>query len=243
MICKIWNWMSNVIIRRFFPSVGPSYPANQILALDANNVSGTTWTDLTGNGNDFTLVGSPAFNASEGGGCLEFEGAGKYAELSTGQGVFDVQEYTIIIWFYYTTENSGYQNIWSYDFTSHATPFYSQHFRLRNDNVSFLYTRGVGFHSKAATAGSTPGGAWYQAAVTIKSGEQRIYVNGVDVSASGPNIITGTFVFYNQEVWIGKNNFSDTSEFKVGTVKFFNSFFSASELLTEFNNTKSRFGL
>ena len=219
-----------------------AYPPNQILALDANNVSGTTWTDLTGNGNDFTLVGSPAFSAL-GGGCLEFEGSGKYAELSTGQGVFDVQAYTIIIWFYHTTENSGFQNLWSYDFTSHSAPFYSQHLRLRNANLSFIYTTGVDFASKPTTSGIAPDGAWYHVAITIKSGEQRIYINGADVSLNGANITPGPFAFYDQEVWIGKNNFSDASEFKISTVDFYSDFFSASGILDDYNDTKSRFGL
>ena len=53
-----------------------------VLYLDASNPNsyagtGTTWTDLSGYGNDFTLVNNPTFNTGNGG-YLQFDGVDDY---------------------------------------------------------------------------------------------------------------------------------------------------------------------
>ncbi len=57
-----------------------------VLALDAANTksytgSGTTWSDLSGNGNNGTLTNGPTFD-SDNGGSLDFNGVGDYAKVS-----------------------------------------------------------------------------------------------------------------------------------------------------------------
>jgi hypothetical protein len=57
-----------------------------VLALDAANVksypgSGTTWLDLSGNGNNGTLVNGPTYNSGNGGG-IEQDGINDYIERS-----------------------------------------------------------------------------------------------------------------------------------------------------------------
>lgn len=44
--------------------------------------SGTTWSDLSGNGNDLTLANSPTFDSSDGG-YISFNGINQYANRST----------------------------------------------------------------------------------------------------------------------------------------------------------------
>ena len=58
-----------------WPSAGSIITSGLILNLDAGNVasypgSGTTWTDLSGNGNNGTLINGPTFNSSNGGSIL-----------------------------------------------------------------------------------------------------------------------------------------------------------------------------
>ena len=57
-----------------------------VLALDAGNTksypgSGTTWTDLSGNGNNLTLVNSPTYSSAYGG-CLTFNGSNQRAFIA-----------------------------------------------------------------------------------------------------------------------------------------------------------------
>ena len=66
---------------------GPNIPTSGlVLYLDAGNTksypgSGSTWTDLSGNSNNLTLVSSPTFSSSYGG-CLTFNGSTQRAYIS-----------------------------------------------------------------------------------------------------------------------------------------------------------------
>jgi hypothetical protein len=57
-----------------------------VLCLDAGNSvsypgTGTTWFDLSGNGNNFTLINGPSFSSGEG--FLNFDGTNQYAQSSS----------------------------------------------------------------------------------------------------------------------------------------------------------------
>ena len=108
-----------------------------VLNLDASMLAsypktGTTWNDISGNEKNGTLTNDPTFN-SENGGSIAFDGSNDYIEISpngTTSG-FNVQSFTIDMWV--KVMNVGAYNVlWSYDFTSHTPPYYSQHIRTNN---------------------------------------------------------------------------------------------------------------
>jgi len=91
-----------------------------VLHLDAANVksylgSGTTWTDLSGNGNDGTIVNGVGYNSSNGG-SLSFDGVNDYTNhsppLPSGQ-----QKYTISAW-WKTSANNIFQVVWEQNSSS-----------------------------------------------------------------------------------------------------------------------------
>lgn len=223
---------------------------NLLLHLDAGNAasypgSGATWADISGNGNDFTLNGSFSHNALFGGGCLEFEGAGEYAEFANGNGVFSTRFYTVIVWWYYTGLEQ-LQGLWSYDFTSYSMPYYAQHMRASNSGLNFQYNRGgTSFWGPFISGGATVS-SWHQVAMT--SGQDTSdptknrftpYVNG---TGSGGEV-TVPNAYYDQEVWIGRLTFDNTSNAKFAIVKFYDRELSGSEILADYEENKSRFGL
>ena len=70
-----------------------------VLALDAANVksypgSGTTWTDMSGNGNNVTLTNGPTFS-SDNGGSIVFDGVNDTATLSNPS---TLSNYTLSLW-------------------------------------------------------------------------------------------------------------------------------------------------
>ena len=81
---------------------------NLILALDAANIksypgSGTTWTDLSGKGNNGTLVNGPTFNSGNSG-SIEFDGTND--SISLGPQInSDITEtdITVSFWTYLDT--------------------------------------------------------------------------------------------------------------------------------------------
>lgn len=226
----------------------PAFPADLLLYLDAGNSSsypgsGSTWADLTSNGNDFTLNGSFAHNAAFGGGCMEFEGSGEYAEFANGNGVFSVPYYTVIVWFYYTSLES-IMGLWSYDFTSHSFPFYAQHLRVSGSNLNVQWNiGGVSFGGPLVPSVFSPGN-WYQVALSAADNgtnvSYRVYINGAQVGSTN-NALGPTY--YNQEVWIGRLNFDNTQNGKFSIVKFYSRGLDGAEILNDYETHKSRFGL
>ena len=217
--------------------------------------SGVT-TDLTSNGNNFTTVGTPTHNGSDGGGCIELEKAGDYLEFSSGLGTFDLQEYTIIVWFKPNVV-SGTSGIWSYDFTSHASPtYYAQHIRQGNSSMFNYFNRNGSWSSSGRTDTLSPAvaGQWMQWAVTMDSqaeldlgtiyyGDYRVFKNGAQRGGTVNYTSPFTVSYYDQEVWIGRINFDDSPDIKVGLVKVYSRRLSPAEVLQDFEDNRSRFGI
>ena len=87
-----------------------------VLNLDAGNPSsypgsGTTWTDLSGNGNHGTLFNSPTFTSSSNGGNLLFDVSSKYVSLTPTLLPIGTSDRTIIAFVKTPTSMGGYQHI------------------------------------------------------------------------------------------------------------------------------------
>ena len=125
--------ISLIVISLMF--VGQSYakidPETIVGAWLFDEGSGKTVKDSSGNGNDGKLEG-PKSAKGVFGKALEFDGKDDYVEVtSNGLGKFDSQTYSIEAWFKSNTDpDDSAQVIWSYDYTSHVQPYYSQQLRL-----------------------------------------------------------------------------------------------------------------
>lgn len=203
--------------------------------------------DADGNiaNNSFTVRGDAAleiakqglrmdntFDASEltfpAAGSAEFDGSSDYILIKEdGKGTaFDTQEFTIGAWVY--AELNQNNVIWSYDFTSHSAPYYAQHFRLSSSGVLYFGWNHNGVLQSLSTAGSNYStNQWYYVAATMKSGEQKIYVDGSEI-ASGTN--TPSITYYNQEIWIGQGNFGGYFKGNLANVAFWNRALNSDEI-------------
>lgn len=98
---------NNNYVAPVIPFQAPAIITNGlVLNLDAGNPasysgSGTTWTDLSGNGNNGTLVNSPTYNANNQG-YLSFNGSNTYVDLPASSSSFNVGsgDFTIETWVY-----------------------------------------------------------------------------------------------------------------------------------------------
>ena len=160
-------------------------------------------------------------------GSAEFDGSSDYILIKEdGKGsAFDTQEFTIGAWVY--SNQSAIRPIWSYDFTSHSTPFYSQHLRINNSDLYFGWNNGSGFRFIETTSTSLPPNQWFYVTATYKSGEQKLYIDG---SLVGSQSYTETITYYNQEVWIGNSNLSGTLNGNLSNVAFWNRALSSDEI-------------
>jgi hypothetical protein len=165
-----------------------------------------------------------------------------------GTGTFDLQEYTIDIWFK-PTFNGNYETVWSYDFTSHAPPYYAQHIRIDTpievNGPRVIYSvnhSSVSYTIIGKPVPDIPDQTWINIVATKTQTESNLYLNGT-LEGSG-SYATSTVDYFNQEVYLGAANFATGfASGNYGSVKFYNKALTQKEILQNYNTSKHRFGI
>jgi hypothetical protein len=156
-----------------------------VLCLDAGNPksypgSGTTWTDLSGNGNTGTLTNMDGGNlSSANGGSFTFDGTNEYISANISNFFTSYsQQITMEAWIYIPTSatwtNGFYGNIFTrgYFDGSHGL------WRTTTNNQVAFYCRTIGagtnVHSLATIARDT----WYQLVGVWTGSGTQLYING-----------------------------------------------------------------
>lgn len=223
---------------------GPDIVENGLtLFLDASNIrsypgSGTTWSDLSGNGNTGTLTNGPTFSAGNLG-SIVFDGTNDYVDMGSST-YCNLINISVSVWVRVTSA-SGY--------------FLSRYFNTTSYNGFLMYydapsTKfGVdGRESSAAylsrpTTNTYPLNNWYNVTWTKSANIWSIYVNGsLDVSSALGN---GTTPFSNNIMWLGGLYQPPEVYYyssNLSNVQIYNRVLTASEILQNYNATKSRFG-
>lgn len=204
-----------------------------ILELDAASrnsypQSGTTWTDLSGNTYNGTLVNGPTFNSNNGG-SLSFNGSTQYTSFTTAP-IITVGSTSI--WF--NTSNAGA----SYRALINRGESWGL-FLL--DNILITYDWG---NSAARTTGlNLATSTWQNAVLTFTeitgtpSNNAIVYVNGI-------RVLTTTVKFLStQNFQIAAQNASQTFLGSIASAQVYNRVLSAAEIEQNYNALKSRFGL
>lgn len=218
-----------------FTTVG-STTFTPLSASNGNAVLGLS--DLSNTGNFGTTVNSPTYSSANGG-SVSFGGSNEYVEiLSNGKSsIFETQTFSIESIFYRTDD--GENVLWSFDYTSHSGPYYSQHLRMSGNTLYFLWNNSSTYQNIGATVSNL--NQWTSVTATFTSGFQGLYVNGSLVASSTR---ADTITYYNQEIWIGKGNYAG-SEFsgRIASTKFYNRALTAAEVQQNFNSIRGRFGI
>lgn len=196
-----------------------------VLCLDAANKksytgSGTTWTDLSGNGNHSTLVNGVAYNA-ENGGYLSFDGVDDYTTIPVPSG-----SGSISFWYYYNANT------------------YSK--LIMGNGSSMLYCAGGESgahwfnHSTDYTffAAWTNTSQWLNIALVYDSNtSNRMYYNGKLVySSTTYSIPKGTTYNVAGNYYVAQNC-------RFSNIQTYNRALSATEVFQNFNALRGRFGL
>jgi hypothetical protein len=203
--------------------------------------SGTAWNDLSGNAINGTLTNGPVFS-SDNVGIIDFDGSNDYIQLqSNGTGTFNNQIFSLGMWFK-VDSLASYNVLFSYDYTAHSAPHYATHLRLETSGaIRFHWNNGSANRSMFTGAGVIVADTWYNIYITFKSGKQQLFINGTVIHST---TLADTITFYNQEVWIGRSNFSSGyTNGKITLFNYYNRELSAAEVVQNYNATKSRFGL
>lgn len=228
--------------QRYTSMTAGSIPAiitsNMTLYLDAANTtsysgSGTTWSDISGRGNNFSMVNSPTWNSS---GYFSFNGTNQGFNGTSSDFAWGTGSITVEMWIYinslsnYETlfstrpDNGGYTD--SLDFATDATGnqiVYSNAFLIN-------------------TSGTLSAGVWMQVGYTRSSGVYSTFRNGsVNGTSSSTNVnCTRTLAgIGNLPSAAGVEPFNG----RVAIVRVYSAALSSSQIQTNFDANKGRFGI
>ena len=219
------------IRREIWPGfVPPIVTDGLVVHLDAGNSnsypgSGTTWYDLSGNGNDATLYNTPTHNASTNGGIFSFNNS--QSEYAIIPGNYSTTTSTVIAFARYTNTSSNGRvisanNNWLMGW--HA------------NNIDKYYAEGW----VSSTSGSTGTTDWicYAATGNYSADQWELYKNGTSIvgpnanGSQGPNTINLARVY-----------FGEYADCEIGVVLVYNRILTASEVTQNFDALKGRYGL
>lgn len=217
-----------------------------VLLLDAGDQasypgSGTTWTDLSGNGNNGTLTSGPTYSSADGG-SLVFDGVDDYViDSSTTNIPVGSSSRTIEFWVY----PKGDTNVFVVNGTGGAgsTPIYSVQF-YNISGTRYLFTDGVnGSNNLTISGAQLPTlNAWNHIVFGNSGQDYFYYINGV-LQKSGTFPVNLNTV--GQKYLIGKRTdyASNTMNANMARVSIYNRALSGAEITQNFNALRSIYGV
>jgi|11BtaG_2_1085332.scaffolds.fasta_scaffold06430_4 hypothetical protein len=212
-----------------------------VLNLDAGDInsysgSGTTWVDLSGQGNTGTLVNGATYNSADGG-YIQFDGTDDYVTtnntLSDADSLFadSGNSWSTGCWF--NTSGNGAINIRGGGFGSSTTyAVYRQsgilRVRLRGGTVNNIDS-------------NFSNGVWNNIVVTWDGTTSKSYLNGSFVQ----NNVVGTVASQASQFTLGAagNGSNNRLNGKISQMLVYNRALTASEITQNFDAIKGRYGL
>jgi hypothetical protein len=227
-----------------------------VLDLDAANPlsypgTGTTWTDLSGNGNNGTLINGPTFDSGNLG-SISFDGINDYVSLSSPSNK----------WAWTPSATTGY-NVLSIEMWTKSTDTSGRYFsRPWNGSGEYNYWltadgwyQQIGNQSSNRTFTSLATGNWEHIVCVVTATQSAVYRNGtVNQNFSSHNITNNTPASGNSNLPLaimtlypyGSGWGGDTGHAILGSVsnfKIYSRVLSPEEVLQNFNATRGRYGI
>jgi hypothetical protein len=213
-----------------------------VLCLDAGNAksypgSGTTWTDLSGRGNNGTLVDGVGYNGSNGG-SLVFDGVNDYVNAGNNSSLSFTNNLTIQVWCSSNISDNNYRTPLMKTTNTLWTDGYG--FYQQGGNFYFFINQWNGAHivSVSKTTFSLT-----SFVATYDGANLKLYENGIlrqtgspftsNVSNSATNLEIGRGSGVNNFVWNGN----------ISQVSIYNRALTAAEVQQNYNALKGRYGI
>ena len=211
-----------------------------VLALDAGNTksypgSGTSWSDISGQGNNGTLTNGPTYS-SDNGGSIVFDGTNDYIDVS-GTESFNAPlsiNFTLSIWMY-PTKTGNWQGV----FTKNRSTGTQVGLFLSSSNEFVFGFSGSGGNLIGSSFSTN---TWYHVVlVQAANTSRKIYINGsLDVTKTST---FGTTSSGSETFRLGQA--SGVNEYFGGRISnasiYNNKALTASEVLQNYNALKGRY--
>lgn len=225
-----------------------------VLYLDAGNRmsypgSGTTWSDLSGQGNNGTLQSSPVFNSANQGN-ISFDGVAAYISTTTNLGSNPLPIHTFSVWFR-TSVASGKKIIGvENNQTGTGSTLYDRTIYMGTDGKIYygVYDNTLA-HRVISSLSTLNDNNWHNA-VGICTGANlnSLYIDGIFNSSITGNAYSSYTTSYIRlgSYWLAAGWTNGTQGYFTGNianVQVYNRALSAQEVAQNYNATKTRFGL
>jgi len=249
---------------------GPTIVTNGlVLYLDAANNksypgSGTVWRDLSGNNENFTLYNSPSFSNNYGGELL-FSGANDYARITTSNSVDSAASNgTIELWFRTISSTIGgnYARLVSFSDATGTGSDTTSTQGTNRDYIDYLcLVKNAGAESLAVWYKNNPTAfgpatlvntnSYFNAVLTWSTSGGNMtfnfYLNGSNTNTS--TVAQSGYSTNATTITLGQNcagaltNPLENSSCAFSSFKLYSRALTASDILQNYNATKTRFGL
>jgi len=223
-----------------------------VLALDAGNTksypgSGTTWTDLIGNGNNGTLVNGVGYSGTNGG-SLSFDGVDDYVNFTDKpEFTFTDAKFSLEIFFRYVNKTATENAIIGkrdYGFTQREYNFYMYE-PGSTPTLKFIISSNLTANWTTVESSTIQKNTWYHAVATSDAGVGRIYLNGV-LNATN-NSMNSSTTNGTSPLTIGNSFDSGLAiQYFNGSIplaRIYNRALTASEIQQNFNALRGRYGI
>jgi hypothetical protein len=223
-----------------------------VLYLDAANTrsypgSGTTWTDLSRGGNNGSLINGPTFNSGNGG-SIVFDGTDDYVS-TTYTTPIGTGEISYSIWIKYTTSQLGVFIAKRLD-----APTYQQfsiyiagdaNGNTSGTKIAISDVQTVSLLRAGISTNSYNDDKWHYIVGTRTSTTTMLYVDGILVTSLSSAAIN---LSASSKLFIGRSGNDQTvagAPFSgsIANFQIYNRALSLTEVLRNYNATKTRFGL
>ena len=207
----------------------PSYPR-----------TGTTWSDLSGNGNSTSLVNGPTFNSSNDG-SIVFDGVNEYGLTANLLNPTTFPNESVFVWFYPT---SAGQIVSELGQATIDTGWHDSNIEISTGGtISFATWSGSLTNKVVSTAKSF--NTWYQLGFTYSGTTLTAYINGASIGTTTFTRQTTTSLYFGLCAIDSVTNMGTAGYAggRMGNFMFYNRGLSSSEVLQNYNAQKTRFGL
>ena len=220
-----------------------------ILHLDAANPksyigSGTSWVDISGKGNNGTLVGGTGYS-SDNGGCLIFDGTDDKVTMSAGSDfAYGTGDFTVEIWFNVTGTTPQTWGEVLYAQTIAGTNYFVVNSAIGNPPSKYpTFTHGTGGGGTGVVSSTAyTEGTWHHYVVTRNGTALTVYLDNSSVATAtvSQNFTNTSYVpTIGAYTHINSNNFDG----KISIVRVYKGKgFSSSDVTQNYNAIKWRYG-
>ena len=187
------------------------------------------------------VVNGPTFSSNNGG-YLNFDGANDHIRVYNSPFAFTTESFTYSYWVYinsFTTNQPSQGPIPYYKGDFNSNGYYSQ---LGADGSYVFGTNQSGATQFTSIAPATlTTGVWYYISDVRNGSSVRIYVNGIDRTNTAATHISPSYS--SSDLYIGSYRTFIFSNIRIGNFKVYNRALNSTEILSNFNALRGRFGI